>query len=58
MTDRWFEVAELTDGGGFIVLRIDRATLPNAVVVSIGHATKAEAEEVARQMRETGSVLQ
>jgi hypothetical protein len=58
MIDTWFEVAEMRDGSGFIVLRTDRARLPNAIVVSVGHETKEAAEEVARQMRETVSVLQ
>ena len=58
MSDTWFSVAEVLDGpdkGSFVVMRLDRETLPQATVVSTGHATEAAAEAVAVQMRETGT---
>ena len=57
MMDTWFEVikAEPSHGGKFFVIRMDRANLPTATVVSGPHATEAEAQEIAAQMRETGT---
>ena len=47
----WFEACELTDGSGWVVIRADSASLPHAVVVSVGHKTHDAAKDAADQMR-------
>ena len=55
MTDTWFLVADAVNDGGFYVLRMDRATLPKATVMSGPWISRVTAERMAAQMKETGS---
>lgn len=45
----WFAIMETFDGGHYVV-RLDRDTLPEAVVVSGPHDTEGAAKEVRARM--------
>lgn len=47
----WFQPMELLDRSGWIVLRLDEASLPQATVVTTGHRTQEEAEAAADSLR-------
>jgi len=54
MTDTWFLVGETPDKE-FVVMRLDRATLPQANVVSGPWPSEQQALQVAIQMAKTGT---